>query len=76
LQLIVCPDAEFDGSVWHDLTSVERVPCTIVEDDIGDEDKRVRVFDVWAMNRVVNETGFTTKQAAQEWANAQGYLLT
>jgi hypothetical protein len=74
-QLLVCPDAEFDGGVWRDLTDVSLVPCSIVSSDVGDEDKRVRVFDVVANGRTLTPNGFNTESEARNWARAQGYAI-
>jgi len=52
------------------------VPCSIVEQDLGDEDKKVIVYEVIAGGGfVASPNPFQTRQAAAEWANAQGYTI-
>lgn len=49
-------------------------PCRIVTNDVGDEDCRKIVFDVWANNAYV-EGFFNTLAHAKSWAEKHGYYV-
>lgn len=46
--------------------------CQIVPYDIGDEDRRDIIYDVWANNQYIGG-GFSSHALALAWAKGQGY---
>lgn len=47
----------------------------ISPEDMGDDDRRLIVYNVWSDNEIVAD-GFNSPKVAREWAERSGYKVT